>query len=110
MTKEAGSPFEHFIKNGNSHKIIPSLESKNQETRIAAIEALGQITDDHAMNALIGMINHPDLPTRLAAIKALGVNGKQTGKSHLQHLLTVEKNEQVIKAIREAISSMPLVK
>jgi HEAT repeat protein len=109
MSKDAGSPFEHFIKHGNSQKIIPSLESKSQETRIAAIEALGQITDDHAMNALIRMISHPDMPTRLAAIKALGVTGKQTGKSHLQHLLTVEKDEQVIKAIREAISSIPLV-
>jgi HEAT repeat protein len=110
MTNEAGSPFEHFIKHGNSQKIIPSLDSKNLETRIAAIDALGRIADDHAMNALIGMIGHPDQPTRLAAVKALGITGKQTGKSHLQHLLIVEKNEEVIKAIRAAIASIPLVR
>lgn len=110
MAKEAESPFENAIKKCNSQKIIPSLDNRNPEVRIAAIQALAQICDDHAMNALIGMLNHNDQPTRLAAIKALGSSGKQSSKSHLQHLLAVEKDESVKTAIREALAAIPLFK
>jgi len=110
MTHEAGSPFASFIKSKNSQKVIPSLSNKSPETRIAAIDALVQIADEHAMNALIGIIGHPDLSTRLAAIAALGAMGKQTGKSHLQHMLAMEKDEQVKAAIRQAIASIPQIK
>jgi HEAT repeat protein len=110
MAKTAESPFEQAIKKCNSHKVIPSLDNHNPEIRIAAIQALAQIADDHAMNALIGMIHHNDLPTRLAAIKALGVAGKQSGKSHLQHLLVTEKDDAVKAAAREAIAAIPLIR
>lgn len=110
MAKDAASPFEQAIKKCNSHKVIPSLENHNPEIRIAAIQALAQIADDHAVNALIGMLYHSDMPTRLAAIKALGATGKQSGKSHLQHLLVAEKDEVVKAAAREAIAAIPIVR
>ena len=98
---------EKLAKKKNSEKLVGFIHDAKPEIRIQAIQALGAIGDDKAVNALIGSLSDPDPVTRLAAIKVAGSMSSQTLKSHLQHIIQTEKDESVKQALREAISDIP---
>lgn len=92
-----------YVKKGKSEKLAALLQEKKQDTRIKAIEALGQIGDDHAVNNLVLMLSDPDPEIRKQTAKSMGDIGKDVCKSHLQHRLQHEDNKDVSKAMSESI-------
>jgi HEAT repeat protein len=92
-----------YVNKGKSEKIAGLLQQKKKGVRLKAIEALGQIGDDHAVNSLVLMLSDPDPEIRKQTAKSMGDIGKDVCKSHLQHRVQHEENEEVTKAISDAI-------
>lgn len=104
---DKATKIEHSVQKGHSAKLIPLLKDKNLDVRIKAIQGLGKIGDDHAINALIGLLSDPNQTVRMETIKSMGDTGNQTVRSHLQHLIQTETDDNVKKVIREAIARIP---
>lgn len=104
---DKATKIEHSIQKGNSAKLVPLLKDKDLNVRVKAIQGLGKIGDDHSINALIGLLSDSNQTVRLETIKSMGETGNQTVRSHLQHLIQTETDEDVKKSIREAIAKIP---
>jgi HEAT repeat protein len=89
--------------------VLPLLNDRQPEIRNKAICALSKIADDTSVNTLINLLSSPDVDVRKEVISCMGGMTNQTVKSHLQHLVQVEKDESVIQAVKEALSKIPRV-
>lgn len=98
---------EKLLKKRNSEKLVAFLNDSKPEIRILAVNALGAIGDDKAVNALIGCLSDREPTVRMAAIKVVGTMRNQTLKSHLQHIVQTEKDEVVKAALQAAIAAIP---
>ena len=98
---------DKYAKKRNSTKIVAMINDSNPEIRIQAIKALGAIGDDTAINALINHLSDSDPITRLEVIKTMGTMENQTIKTHLQHLIQVETDEDIKQVIRDSITEIP---
>ena len=99
---------EKLAQRGKSIELAKMLDHAGMANSLKIIPLLGQIGDDKAVNALISYLGVKNQDIRIAAVKALGATGDQTAKSHLQHLVQVEKDEKVLDVIRQAITEIPL--
>lgn len=92
-----------------STKIVPMLKDKKKDVRLKAIEGLSKIGDDAAVNNLIIMLHDPDKEIRMATIKAMGEMGNNVTKTHLQHYIEKETDEELIEASRHSIAAISQV-
>jgi HEAT repeat protein len=104
---DKATQIEKCCQKRNSAKLVGLVKDSKPEIRILAIKALAKIGDENAVNTLLENLNNPDPATRLEVIRASGTMNNQTIKSHLQHLIQTETNEDIKKVIREAISDIP---
>ena len=98
---------EQYIQKRDSTKLIAILKDKKPETRSQAIQALGKVGDEKAVNTFIMLLSSSDKELRLEAIKSVGNTENQTIKSHLQHIIQTETDESVKLLIRESIAKIP---
>lgn len=89
-----------------SAKVIKFLESSDKEVVEAALNALCQIQDEDSVNTAAHLIDNSDPEIRIAAAKALGGIGTEYVKTYLQHRMTTEQDEDVKKAIMEALHTI----
>ncbi|MDD3931998.1 MAG: HEAT repeat domain-containing protein [Clostridiaceae bacterium] len=99
----AADKIDGFVAKGKSQKVIPLLETKNKETRLRAIEALGKIADDHCVHALIPLLSDSDPEIRKQTAISMGDMKKDVCKTHLQNRVQIEKDHDVLDAIHDAI-------
>ncbi len=104
---DISSKIEKYTKNKNSEKLISLLKKSDPAIRKQVIKALGTIDDDKSMHALINQMNDLDPETRLEVIRTMGTMNNQMIKSHLQHLVKVEKDESILQVIKQSISNIP---
>lgn len=69
-------------------KIAKHLDSKNTKRLIAAIEAVAVLRYRPAANAVIELLEHPDIEIRDAAAGACGLMGIRRAAPQLQHMLS----------------------
>jgi HEAT repeat protein len=103
------SMVEKLAQKKNSKKLVALLKDRQPEIRKQVIVALGKIGDEMSVNTLIGMLSDPDPATRKVVIASMGGMANQTIKSHLQHLITTEKDASVKQAISDALARIPKV-
>ncbi|MDD6213770.1 MAG: HEAT repeat domain-containing protein [Firmicutes bacterium] len=94
---------EKLAEKEKYQKIIPFLQSKDKNTRIAAIKSFKNVDIPDIYNNLISMLNCTDSEERLAVIEALSLTKESSAITHLSHILNEEKDKKVITAIRNAI-------
>ena len=87
-------------------KIVAFLKSKDKETRLDAIRALGKCGGAEAINALTTNIITPDEEEKIEVIKALGVCGKDASFYLLSHYAAKETNPIVKDVMREAMGQI----
>lgn len=101
------SQIEKYAKKRNSAKLVTMIKDSDPEVRSLAIKALGTLGDETAVNTLISLLTDPDQATRMTVINSMGGMANQVLKSHLQHMIMTETNEDIKKAIRAAIAKIP---
>lgn len=94
-----------FIEKGNGKKLAKIAVGSNKEDALKAIEALGKVGGDEASNALMKLIMNPDKNIRIASAKAMGEMGNPHLKAHLQNLMRVDKDQDVIDAVMDALKN-----
>jgi HEAT repeat protein len=104
---DKATKIQKYTKKKNSAKLVALLRDHSQDIRFQAIRALGLVNDELAVNTLIGLLSDQDPATRKEAIISMGDMDNQTIKTHLQHLIKTESNDDVKKAIQEALKKMP---
>lgn len=97
---------EKFVKKGKVDKLIALSRDSDAEVRHAAINGLSQIGGEDSFNALIHMLDDPDTQIRITVLRALGHSASSYADTHLRYCLTHEKDENVLQAVREALSEL----
>ena len=94
---------EKLAAKGKNAKLVPYMESKKKEIRIAAVKAVDSDRCEEAYNKLTSMRYAADKEERLAVIEALG-NSKHPGAATLlTQDVAKEKDEEIVAAMRAAI-------
>lgn len=87
-------------------KLIELTRDKSEEVRVAAVKGLGQCEDDAAYNALVPLVHASEASMRKAAVQALGDMGRVSGRVHIEHQMRVEKDAQVLAAMKQVLSTL----
>ena len=94
---------EKLAQKKNTEKLIEFVHNKHPETRLAAIDALGQCKNEAAYNALVALVHDSDAAVRTHTILALKNLGDPKARVHIEHQKTLEKDDNVLAAIHEAL-------
>ena len=88
-------------KSGN---IIKLMGKADNETIIAALQALGEIGDEDSCNHITHYLDHEDGAVRIAACTAgLKINTEYM-RTRVRHQLAMEKDEAIKNQIQEAFN------
>lgn len=96
----------HAVEKKNPAPVIALFEDKDEQIRMAAIEAAGKIGGDDSMNALIPLLHHNDAKMRAAAAIALGEVGNSHAAAFLSYQLDHEQDATVKEAVRKAMQRL----
>lgn len=98
----------HYAEKGKAGKILPYLKSKDQETRLAAIRALGRCeSNEDAFNHLTSMMTSTtDKAELMAVYSALGDLGKEQSFYHMSHYISKETDPEIIETMRKAMAKI----
>ena len=108
------SPTKHASQD-NVEKLIGALVEGDRETRIAAIQALGDLKAETAVNALGALIRNPDQEVVLAAIEALVAIGGNPAEKYLITATNLDDRKACISAInglgthKSSLAIQPLI-
>ena len=92
-----------MVEKNQAEKLEKLLTDKDMQVKLAAVDGLGQCTGDVAFNALVPLINHPEVDMRVHTINALGMMGLPKARTFLLHRRDQETDAGVNKAIAEAL-------
>ena len=90
----------------DSGELVKDLKDKDSSVRRHAIEMLGIIGDEKAVDALILVLKDKNRFVRQEAIAALGKIGGERLMKPLTQALEEEKDEFVIDSIRKALEKL----
>lgn len=98
----------NYAQKGKAGKILPYLKSKDKETRMAAIRALGKCDkDEDAYNNLTSLMNTvSDKQELIAVYESLGELGKEQSFYHMSHYIGKETDPDIIAAMRKAMAQI----
>ena len=98
---------EKFSAKGKVDKILPLAQGSDQQTSLAAIQALGNfISQADVMGALAKVLDSGDAERRKAAAAAFAKAEGSYAESVLMHRMEREKDESVRDAMRESLASV----
>ncbi len=86
--------------------LIKSLEHKDSNVRQSAVETLGSMGDEKAVDALILVLKDRNKFVRQQAVAALGKIGGERLVQPLTQALDEEKDEYVILFIRKVLEKL----
>ena len=86
--------------------LVSALNDEDEDVRESAVWALGEIGDVRAVEPLIARLKDEEAWVRASAAEALAKIGDQSGLSYLVESLDVEKDEDVRKALEEALDRL----
>jgi HEAT repeat protein len=87
-------------------EIIKDLTHKDSSKRRYAVEMLGKMMDDKAVNALIPILNDKDRFVRQEVALALGKIGNSKVVEHLTQAIENERHEVVKRFLQKAIEKL----
>ena len=90
-----------LAEKNKADKIISYLNSRDKETRIDAMRALGQCGGEEAVNHLTTLLITPDPDERAEVVRALGSCGTSATFSFLSHYAS--KANTMLKHLRYAV-------
>lgn len=100
------SKIPKMMEKNQAEKLEKLLGDKDEQVKLAAIDALGKCTGDVAFNALVPLLNSPSAEVRIRSAKALGAMGLPKSRTFLLHRKSVEKDEKMLAAIAEALQQI----
>ncbi len=95
-----------YVESKKEGKLLKLVHDKDQQVRLAAIEGLGKVGKDDGFNALITLIADENGTIRAASARALGELGNEHAVAHLVYRMEHETDQEVISAIKNAISTL----
>ncbi len=95
-----------YAEKKNEKGLIELARDKDKQVALSAIAALGQVGTDDGFNFLVPMLANADADFRAAAARAMGDMGNLHGRAHLSNRRKVEQDENVKKAITEALGKI----
>ena len=95
-----------LAQKGRFDKILALLTDKSEEVRLAAIDALGQCSDDLAFNALVPLVHSPNRAERIHVAHSLSSMRQPRARAYLEHQLRSERDPEVVKAFDEALAKI----
>lgn len=95
-----------YVESKKEGKLLKLVHDKDQQVRLAAIESLGKVGKDDGFNALITLIADENGTIRAASARALGELGNEHAVAHLVYRMEHETDQEVISAIKNAISTL----
>lgn len=98
---------QKYVKKGNADKLAVLASGKEKEIRMAAIEGLGEvISNEKALNTLVGMLEDGDADIRRAVVAAMGKSEGSYVETQLRYCLSHEKDEKVLETARESLTKV----
>lgn len=97
---------EKLATKGKADALIALTSDKSEEVRLAAVRGLGRCDSDDAYNALVPLVHASNAAMRIAAINALADMKRPSGRVHIEHQMRLEKDEQALTAIQNALRKL----
>ncbi len=97
---------EALVKRGKWEKLTAVVNKQDMSKVDAIAEACAASNEDGAYNTLITMLNCDDVRCKLAAVKALGKQGRPAAITQLMYQVKTAENEELKKAIAEAMDKL----
>jgi len=97
-----------LIRKNRWGKISKILETADSQTKILFASECGSTKNEKSLNYLIALLRDDDEKVQLEAVKALGLLGKDSAKTHLLDILNnlPKEKTELYNAIRESISKI----
>lgn len=95
-----------LAEKNNADKLTKLAEDKNEEIKLAAIEALGQCSSDVAYNSLVSLLHDANPKARGTAALALHRYGNASARSHIEHAIAAEPDEAAKEQMHEALRGL----
>ncbi len=98
---------EKLVKEGKWEK-LEAVAGKGDETKdLEIVAACATSQEDGAYNLLISILDSGDKKCKLAAIKALGEQGRASASTHLMHLRDTHADDaEMMAALNEALEKI----
>jgi len=94
-----------YAEKGKVMKILPYTRTKDKETRLAAIRALGRCDDEESIHYLTGKLTScADKDELFAVLDALGSLGKDQSFYHIGYYIDKVNDPEVVRAMRLAMA------
>ena len=97
---------EKLTAKKNAAGLIPLTSNKSEEIKLAAIRGLGSCDSDEAFNTIVPLVHDSSAAVRKAAVSSLAQMGRPAGRVHIEHQMRVEKDDQVLSAMKLALASI----
>ena len=95
---------EHLVAKQKADKLSQLATGKNMQTALAAIEGLGKVGGEVAVNTLVSLLHSPDAQVRLATAKAMGEMKDPHTRMHISHQMNIEQDAGVKQAMQDALA------
>lgn len=99
---------QKLTEKGKSDKIAKYVDHKDLSIAKAAIQGLGKLQDETSVNLLGKLIESDEPEIRKVAIVEFARGGTQYAKTFLQHLLTKEKDPEVLAIATNVVHNYAL--
>lgn len=97
---------ESAVAHKKEEKLIALAQGKDSEVVLAAVQGLGKVGGENAVNFLVTQLRSINPKTRAAAALSLGEIGDPHAKAHISGVLKFEKDAETVKAMHEALGKI----
>ncbi len=97
---------EALVKRGKWEKLTAVVNKQDLSKIDAIAEACAASNDDGAYNTLITMLNCDNVQCKLAAVKALGKQGRPAAITQLMYQVKTAGSDELKAAIAEAMEKL----
>jgi len=99
---------EKMVKKGKWEDLIKKCMTADAKTRLIIAEQCAKLNDPGVNTVLNKLLRDPDENVQLAAVKSIGITGKDHEVAQLQWLLsnTSEDKQELISALHDSISKV----
>ena len=98
---------DKLVKEGKFEKLEGEVAKLDAEKCKQVAEACASSNEDGAYNVLVSILDKEDRECKMAAIKALGNQGRSSASTHLLHLMDASGTDaEMKKAIETALEQI----
>ena len=92
---------DKLVKEGKFEKLEAEVAKLDAEKCKQVAEACATSREDGAYNVLVSILDKEDRECKMAAIKGLGDQGRESASTHLMHLMDAAGSDAEMKAAIE---------